>query len=60
MVVGCLAYFMLPDFPRTGQKKWLTEQEQRFAEWRLARTANDEIDENGGMFMELTISGHQV
>lgn len=47
MAAGLLAYFLLPDFPRSGQRKWLSEQEQRFAEWRLAGAANDEIDENG-------------
>lgn len=47
MVAGVLAVLLLPDFPRSGQRKWLSEQEQRFAEWRLAQAANDEIDENG-------------
>ncbi|KAJ5547116.1 hypothetical protein N7494_004701 [Penicillium frequentans] len=47
MVAGILAVLLLPDFPRSGQRKWLSEQEQRFAEWRLAQAANDEIDENG-------------
>jgi len=49
MVAGILAYWMLPDFPRTGRKSWLTEQEQRYAELRLAAAANDETDENGGI-----------
>lgn len=49
MVAGLLAVFLLPDFPRSGQRKWLTEQEQRFAEWRLAREANNEVDENGSI-----------
>jgi hypothetical protein len=48
-VAGVLAWFLLPDFPRSGQRKWLSEQEQRFAEWRLARAANDEVDENGSV-----------
>lgn len=47
MVAGALAVVLLPDFPRSGQHKWLNEQEQRFAEWRLARAVNDEVDENG-------------
>lgn len=49
MVAGLLAVALLPDFPRSGQRKWLSEQEQRFAEWRLARAANDEVDENGSI-----------
>lgn len=49
MVAGILAYWLLPDFPQSGQTKWLTEQERRFAEWRLARAANDEVDDNGGI-----------
>jgi len=38
---------LLPDFPNSGPKPWLTEQERRFAEWRLTRAAHDETDENG-------------
>ncbi|CAG8919493.1 unnamed protein product [Penicillium salamii] len=49
MVAGLLAVALLPDFPRSGKQKWLTEQEQRLAEWRLARVANDEVDENGSV-----------
>ncbi|KAL5050899.1 hypothetical protein BDW71DRAFT_194028 [Aspergillus fruticulosus] len=49
MVAGLLAVLLLPDFPRSGQRKWLTTQEQRFAEWRLAREANNEVDENGSV-----------
>lgn len=49
MVAGVLAVLLLPDFPRSGQRRWLSEQEQRFAEWRLARAANDEVDENGSV-----------
>ncbi|KAL4983045.1 MFS general substrate transporter [Aspergillus falconensis] len=49
MVAGLLAVLLLPDFPRSGQRKWLTAQEQRFAEWRLAREANNEVDENGSV-----------
>ncbi|KAL1873601.1 hypothetical protein VTK73DRAFT_843 [Phialemonium thermophilum] len=49
MVAGVLAYLLLPDFPRSGRSKWLSDQEQRFAEWRLACAANDEIDENGSI-----------
>ena len=30
MIVGRIAFLLLPDFPRFG-KKWLTEQEQRLA-----------------------------
>jgi len=49
MVAGILAVLLLPDFPRSGQRKWLSEQEQRFAEWRLAKSANNEVDENGSI-----------
>ncbi|KAL4994233.1 MFS general substrate transporter [Aspergillus recurvatus] len=49
MVAGLLAVLLLPEFPRSGQRKWLTAQEQRFAEWRLARDTNDEVDENGSV-----------
>ena len=49
MVAGVLAVLLLPDFPRSGQRKWLSEQEQRFAEWRLAQAANNEVDENGSI-----------
>ncbi|KAK5789705.1 hypothetical protein VI817_008828 [Penicillium citrinum] len=49
MVAGILAVLLLPDFPRSGQRKWLSEQEQRFAEWRLAQSANNEVDENGSI-----------
>jgi hypothetical protein len=49
MIAGVLSWLFLPDFPRSGRTKWLTDQEQRFAEWRLARSANDEVDENGGI-----------
>ena len=49
MVVGVLAYLILPDFPRSGPKKWLTDQEQRYAEYRLALSINNEVDELGGV-----------
>jgi hypothetical protein len=49
MGCGLLAFFLLPDFPRIGKKTWLTEQQQRFAEWRLTVSANGEIDESGSM-----------
>ena len=49
MMAGVLAWCFLPDFPRSGQTKWLTDQEQSFAEWRLVRSANDEVDENGSI-----------
>ncbi|KAJ6078496.1 allantoate permease [Penicillium canescens] len=49
MVAGLVAVALLPDFPSSGKQKWLTEQEQRFAEWRLARAANDEVDESGSI-----------
>ncbi|CZR52322.1 probable permease of the major facilitator superfamily [Phialocephala subalpina] len=45
MVVGLVAFLLLPDFPRSGKKKWLTEQEQRLAEYRIAISANGELDE---------------
>ncbi|KAJ5312086.1 hypothetical protein PENANT_c011G00029 [Penicillium antarcticum] len=41
MVAGLVAVALLPDFPSSGKQKWLTEQEQRLAEWRLTRAAND-------------------
>ncbi|KAJ5739377.1 allantoate permease [Penicillium manginii] len=49
MVAGLFAVLLLPDFPELGQRKWLSEQEQRFAQWRLAQAANDEVDENGSI-----------
>lgn len=49
MVAGIFAVLLLPDFPESGQRKWLSEQEQRFAQWRLAQAANDEVDENGSI-----------
>jgi hypothetical protein len=52
MVAGPVAVALLPDFPSSGKEKWLTEQEQCFAEWRLARAANDEVDENGSINKE--------
>lgn len=45
MVVGLVAFLLLPDFPRSGKKAWLTEQEQRLAEYRIAVSANGELDE---------------
>ncbi|KAH8655456.1 major facilitator superfamily domain-containing protein [Xylariales sp. PMI_506] len=53
IITGLISFFFLPDFPRSGQTKWLSDQEQRFAEWRLARHANDEVDENGGILAGL-------
>ena len=47
MLIGAIAYWLLPDFPRSGPKTWLTEQEQRYAEHRLALVINNEVDENG-------------
>ncbi|KAJ5664679.1 MFS general substrate transporter [Penicillium macrosclerotiorum] len=47
MVAGILAVLLLPDFPNSGKRRWLSDQEQRFAEWRLAQAANFEVDENG-------------
>jgi hypothetical protein len=49
MAVGIIAYWLLPDFPRSGPKSWLTEQEQRYAEFRLAISINNEVDELGGV-----------
>ncbi|RDW66652.1 putative major facilitator superfamily permease-4 [Coleophoma crateriformis] len=49
MLVGVGTFFFLPDFPRSGRKKWLTEKEQLFAEWRLAMSANGEVDGSGNM-----------
>lgn len=45
VVVGIISYIVLPDFPRSGPKRWLTEQEQEYAEYRLAVDFNDEVDE---------------
>jgi Major Facilitator Superfamily len=49
MAVGVFAYFFLPDFPGSGKKTWLTEQEQRFAEFRITSSVNGEMDEVGGI-----------
>ncbi len=49
MAVGVFAYFFLPDFPRSGNKTWLTDQEQRFAEFRITNSVNGEVDEVGGI-----------
>lgn len=49
MLIGAIAYWLLPDFPRSGPKTWLTEQEQRYAEHRLALVINNEVDENGAV-----------
>jgi hypothetical protein len=49
MVVGVVAFFLLPDFPRSGKKTWLTEQEQRLAEWRIANSVNGELDETSSV-----------
>jgi len=49
MVVGLVAFFLLPDFPRSGKKTWLTEQEQRLAEWRIASSVNGELDETSSI-----------
>ncbi|KAJ5358935.1 MFS general substrate transporter [Penicillium cataractarum] len=46
---GFLAIWLLPDFPGSGKHGWLSDQEQRFAVWRLAQGANSEIDENGSI-----------
>ncbi|KAJ5288244.1 MFS general substrate transporter [Penicillium angulare] len=53
MVAGLVALALLPDFPSSGRQKWLTEQEQRLSEWRLARVVNDEVDENGSIMEAL-------
>lgn len=47
MVIGAVAYFIFPNFPRSGPKKWLTDQEQRYAEYRLALFVNKEIRRSG-------------
>ncbi|OKP13655.1 hypothetical protein PENSUB_846 [Penicillium subrubescens] len=49
IVAGFLAVWLLPDFPGSGKHSWLSDQEQRFAEWRLAQGANSEFDENGSV-----------
>lgn len=49
MLIGIMAFFVLPDFPRSGEKSWLNEQEQRFAEYRLAASINGQVDEVGGV-----------
>ncbi len=49
MCVGIVAYCLLPDFPSSGPKTWLSEQEQRFAEWRITQSANGKADEVGNM-----------
>jgi hypothetical protein len=47
IVAGAAAFFLLPDFPDTKKPRWLTEQEQRFAIWRLADAINGEDDSLG-------------
>ncbi|KAK4496249.1 hypothetical protein PRZ48_012229 [Zasmidium cellare] len=49
MVAGVLAFWLLPDFPSSGQKSWLTAKEHSLAKWRMSLAANDETDENGGV-----------
>lgn len=49
ILAGFLAVWLLPDFPGSGKQSWLSDQEQRFAEWRLAQEANSEFDENGSV-----------
>ncbi len=49
MGVGVLAFWLLPDFPNSGAKRWLTNQEQRYAEYRLSVSINNEIDTNGSI-----------
>ena len=49
MVVGVVAFSLLPDFPRSGKKTWLTEQEQRLAEWRISNSVNGELDETSSV-----------
>jgi hypothetical protein len=46
---GIVAYLVMPDFPDSGPKKWLTEQERRFAIFCIASTANGEEDSVGGI-----------
>ena len=40
-------FFVLPGFPRSGEKSWLTEQERRYAEFRLTASVNNQVDELG-------------
>lgn len=47
MLVAFLSFFYLADFPNKGKTRWLTEQEQRYAAWRIARAANGESDDTG-------------
>lgn len=49
IVAGFLAVRLLPDFRGSGKHEWLSDQEQRFSQWRLAQGANSEIDENGSI-----------
>jgi hypothetical protein len=49
MGVGVLAFWLLPDFPDSGPKRWLTKQEQRYAEHRLSVSINNEVDTNGSI-----------
>ena len=49
MAVGLLAFWLLPDFPNSGPKRWLSDQEQRYAEYRLAVSFNNEVDTNGSV-----------
>lgn len=49
IATGILAFILLPDFPDSKRINWLSEQEQRFSSWRLAVTANGQLDEAGSI-----------
>ncbi|TVY91249.1 MFS transporter [Lachnellula willkommii] len=49
VLIGILAFLLMPDFPDSPGNKWLTEQERRFAVYRIASTVNGEEDSVGGI-----------
>jgi hypothetical protein len=44
VVVGLIALFLFPDYPRTT--RWLSQDEKLFAEWRMANEVAGIIDED--------------
>lgn len=43
IVFAAVSGFLLPDYPRTT--KWLSPEQQSFAEWRLAQDIAGEVDD---------------
>ena len=48
--VGIIAAFVLPDFPSAC--KFLSEEEQAYAQWRLIQDANEADDKNAASLMQ--------